>query len=235
MTKSIHWLLIMTIAAVLVAGTVTIGPIAFADEDKGGKAGTPLSFRWNPDDTSSDPNNLIVVNAAFTRIGLNSDSTSDVQAELEGILKDKTKNESSTTVTTSVGTTTISTTVEAQAQKAGKLKGTITIDGEEYSVKFKASGDATILEVTEEFAGPTFSQSLTQEKLTISGTMKMCTEDKKCFKGFGVIKRESSMTTSGSTSITFTTDLLEAEVIGDSGFFKLTMNKLQRTIEVLAP
>ena len=235
MTKSIHWLLIMTIAAVLVAGTVTIGPIAFADEDKGGKASTPLSFRWNPDDTSSDPNNLIVVNAAFTRIGLNSDSTSDVQAELEGILKDKTKNESSTSVTTTVGSSTITSIVEAQAQKAGKLKGTVTIDGEEYSVKFKASGDATILEVTEEFVSPSGTQSAIQEKLTISGTVKMCTVDKNCFKGFGVINRESNMTIFGTTSITFNTDTLSAEVIGDNGLFELTMTKFQRTVEVLTP
>ena len=51
------------------------------------------------------------------------------------------------------------------------------------------------------------SQVLTQEKLTISGTVKMCTDDKECLEGFGIIRREVSTTSSGGDSITFATDL----------------------------
>jgi len=231
MTKTIHLLSILAIAVILI-GSISIGTVAFADDHKKGE--TPISFSWNPDDASSDPNNLVVVNGSFERLSLLSDSTA-AQGEVTGTLKAKIKNESTTSVETTVGTTTIATTVEAHSQKASKLKGTITIDGKVFSVNFKPSGDVTILQVNESFTGPTFSQSLTQEKLTISGTIKMCTDDKECLKGFGVIRQQVSTTSSGGINITFVTDTLEAEVIGDSGLFKLTLSKLQRILEETTP
>jgi len=35
----------------------------------------------------------------------------------------------------------------------------------------------------------------------------MCTDDKECLEGFGIIRREVSTTSSGGDSITFATDL----------------------------
>jgi len=237
MTKTIHFLSILAIAVILI-GSISIGTVAFADDDddddddKKGK--TPISFSWTPDDSSSDLNNLIIVSGSFSRLGLLSDTTTAVQGEFAGNLKAKIKNESTTSVVTTTGSTTISTTVEAHSQKASKLQGTITIDGEEFSVKFKPAGQVTILQVTESFTGPTVNRSLTQEKITISGTVKMCTDDKECLEGFGTVRRESSITFFEGDTITFVTDELEAEVIGDSGLFKLGLSKLQRTVE-LAP
>ena len=196
----------------------------------------PISFSWNPDDSSSDPNNLIVVSGSFSRIGLLSDTTTDVQAELSGKLIGKPKNNSETTVTTIVGTTTITTSVSAFSRSADNFNGVVTIDGETYAVMFKTTAvDPTILEVSETFSGPTFSQSLEQNKLTILGSIDMCTDDDECLEGFGTIRREVSITSSGGNTITFATDELEAEVIGDSGLFELKLSKLQRTVEITAP
>jgi len=191
-----------------------------------------LVFSWNPDDTSSDPDNLIVVNGKFTRQGLLFDSTSDVQGELAGNLKAKIKNESTTIVETTAGSSTITTTVEAHSQKASKLQGTITIDGDVFVVKFKPSSQATILTVVDEFSVPAGTQTTTLEKLTISGKLKMETADKtKSFEGFGVLREESSTTEAGGNSITFSTIILQAELIGDAGFFELNLSKMQRTVE----
>ena len=198
MTKTIHFLSIFAVAAILI-GSISVGTVAFADDKN--KAETPISFSWDPADAPSDLNNLIVINGAFSRLGLLSDSTTDLQGEFSGNLKDKIKNESTTIVETTVGTTTISTTVEAHSQKAGMLKGTIIIDGENFSVKFKPSGIVTILQVNEVFSGPTFSQSLTKEGLRISGTIKMCTDVNECLEGFGTVRRDTSMTSSGETPL----------------------------------
>ena len=76
MTQTIHFLSILAIAVILI-GSISVGTVAFADDHKKGK--TPISFSWNPDDSSSDPNNLIVISGSFTRQALLSDFTTDVQ------------------------------------------------------------------------------------------------------------------------------------------------------------
>jgi len=144
-------------------------------------------------------------------------------------------NTSVETVTTTAGSTTITTTVEAHSHKTVKKisVGVISIDGEEFELKFKVVDNrATGLDITEEFSGPTFSQAVSQKKITIPGNMVMCNDDKTtCFEGFGVIRRESSITESGGNRITFATDELEAELIGDDGLFNLSLSKLQRIVE----
>ena len=69
MTKTI---IILAIAAAFVAGTIGTGTIAYAGDDSDDSEDQPLLFSWNPDDTSSDPNNLIIVNGVFARQGLGS-------------------------------------------------------------------------------------------------------------------------------------------------------------------
>ena len=125
MTKTKYWLSILAISVVLIAGSIAVNPIALATvagEDE------PLLFRWDPADTSSDPNNLIVVSGSFTRTGISSDSTTDVQGQVEGLLKGDSENNSETTVVTSVGPSTITTTVKAKSQDANDLEGEILID-----------------------------------------------------------------------------------------------------------
>ena len=226
MTKTI---IILAISMAFVVGSIATGTIAFADDEE-----TPLFFSWDPADTSSDPNNLIIITATFSRIGLLSDSTTDVQGEFEGLLKGDSENESETTVTTTVGPNTISTTVIAESHDADGLEGEIQIDGDTFEAKLSlVESKTTTAQVNEEFSGPSGTQTLEQKKLTIPVTIEMCTDDDKCFEGFGIIRRESSQTTSGGFSITFTTDALEAEVIGDSGLFDLKMSRLQRTVETI--
>ncbi len=236
MTKTI---MILAIAAAFVAGSIGTGTIAYAGDDDGEDDGEdePLLFSWTPDDTSSDPNNLIVVNGGFQRLGLLSDSTSDVTAEIEGLLKGDSENNSETTVTTTAGTTTITTMVTAKSQDGNDLEGQIQIDGETFVTKLSLlSSKITSLKVNEEFSGPTFSQALEQQKLTIPVSIEMCSDDDdKCFEGFGTIRREISETSSGGTTIIFATDSLEAEVIGDTGLFELKMSKVQRTIDPPLP
>jgi len=229
MTQTIHFLSLLVVAVILI-GSTSVGTVAVAADKE-----PPISFSWDPADTSTDPFHTISVNGAFTRIGLLSDTTADVQGELAGTLKSKIKNESTTMTETTAGTTTITTTAEAHSQKAGKFQGTITIDGEEFSVKFKPSGDATILQDTEAFSGPTFSQTSDGEKLTISGTVKMCNDNKECLEGFGTIQRDASQFTSPTLSVTIVTDTLEAEVIGDTGLFELKLSKLIRIIVLASP
>jgi len=227
MTKTI---MILAIAAAFVAGSIGTGTIAYAGNDDG--EDEPLLFRWDPADTSDDLNHLIIIHGTFARMGLLSDSTTDVQAELAGLLKGDSENNSETTVSTTVGTTTITTTVKAKSQDGNDLEGQIQIDGNVYETKFTLlESKITLLEVNEEFIGSTFSQALEQQKITIPVTIEMCTDDDKCFEGFGVIRRESSQTTSGGATITFATDELEAEVIGDSGLFQLKLSKLERIVE----
>ena len=195
----------------------------------------PISFSWNPDDSSSDPNNLVVVNGSFTRIGLLSDTTTDVQGEFQGALVGNPEDVSETTVSTTIGTLTIDTTVKSQSIGADPLTGEIRIDGERFSATLSPSTQVTELGVEETFTGPTFSQSLVQEKLTIPVAISMCnTSNTKCFTGFGIIREESSVTSSGGSTITFITDELESEIIGDTGLFKLNLSKLQRIV-VLTP
>jgi len=193
----------------------------------------PISFSWNPDDNSSDPSHLVIVSGSFSRMGLLSDSTTDVHGELSGKLIGKPQNNSETTVTTMAGTTTITTSVSAFSRSADNFNGVIEIDGEAYTVMFKTTAvDPTILEVNETFSGPTFSQSLEQNKLTILGSIDMCNADT-CFEGFGIIREEVSTTISGGNQITFATDELEAEVIGDEGLFELKLSKLQRIVQTI--
>ncbi len=196
----------------------------------------PISFSWNPDDSSSDPNNLVVVNGSFARQGLLSDTTTDVQGELQGALVGNPEDVSETTVTTTIGTTTIVTTVKAQSRGADQLTGQISIDGEAFSATLSPSARPTELGVEETFTGPTFNQSLVHEKLTVPVAVSLCnTSNTKCFTGFGIIRAESSLTTSGGNSITFITEELEAEIIGDTGLFELNLSKLQRIVVVLTP
>ena len=218
------------LAGILILSTFTLStPFTFADEDK--KKGTPISFSWDPADSSADRKHLILIFGTFEREGPIPDRTTDVQGEIAGTLKSKIKNESTTTTETIDGSKTITTTAEAHSQKAGKFKGTITIDGEEFSVKFKPSGDATILQDTEVSTGPPIDQTINLEVLTISGTVKMCNDNKECLEGFGTIRRQSIQTSVPLGSVTFATDALEAEVIGDDGIFKLELNRTER-IEV---
>jgi len=231
MTKTI---MILAIAAAFVAGSIGTGTIAYAGDDGEDE---PLLLRWDPADTSSDPNNLIVINNSFTRLGLTSETTSDVTAEIEGLLKGDSENNSETTVTTTAGTTTITTTVIAKSQDASDLVGEIQIEGEGFDVKLKILGSkTTTLEVSAEFNSPSGSQTSEQDKLTIPVTIEMCnSDDTKCFQGFGTIRSESSQTTIGTSSVTFLTDSLEAELIGEDGLFELKMNKLQRIIDPPLP
>ena len=224
--------MILAIAAAFVAGSIGTGTIAYAGDDGEDE---PLLFSWNPADSSSDPNNLIVISGSFTRMGLISDSTLDVTAEFEGLLKGDSENNSETTVSTMVGSNTITTTVKAKSQDADDLEGEFQIDGELFEAKLTLlKSKVTSVEVNEEFSGPTFSQTLEQQKITIPVTIEMCSDDDKCFEGFGVIRRESSTTLSGGSTITFATDELEAEVIGDTGLFVLNLSKLQR-IDITTP
>jgi len=225
MTKTI---LILAIAAAFVAGFIGTGTIAYAGDDGEGE---PLLFVWDPAETSSDPTNLIAVNGAFTRIGLSSDTTSDVQGEFEGLLKGDSENNSETTQSTTVGTTTITTTVKAKSQDANDLEGAIQIDGDTFVTKLTLlKSKTTTLEVTDVFSSPILMQTAAVKKLTIPVTVEMCNDDDKCFEGFGVLRRESNETTVGGSQITFSTDTLEAELIGEDGLFALSMTKFQRTV-----
>ncbi len=82
--------MILAIAAAFVAGSIGTGTIAYAGDDDGDDE--PLLFRWDPADTSSDPNNLIIITGSFSRMGLLSDSTTDVTAEFEGLLEGESEN-----------------------------------------------------------------------------------------------------------------------------------------------
>ena len=234
MGKTKYWLSILAISVVLIAGSLAVSPIAIADDDDDDE--TPISFVWDPADSSPDPNNLIVISGSFSRAGLLSDTTTDVAGEVEGLLKGDSENNSETTVTTMIDSTTITTTVKAKSQDANDLEGEISIDGVTYATKLTLlASKTTTLEVSEVFSGPTFSQSLMQEKLTIPVTIEMCVDDDQCFQGFGVIRREVSATESEGSTITFSTDELEAELINDTGLFELKLSKLQRTVEVVPP
>jgi len=219
------------IASILILGTLGISQNVFVSAEAGEEK-TPISFSWDPADTSADPNHLIIISGTFERQGPIPDSTTDLKGELAGTLKSKIKNESTTMTETIDGTKTITTTAEAHSQKAGKFQGTITIDGEEFSVKFKPSGDVTILQDIQVSTGPTIDLTINLEKLTISGTVKMCNDNKECLEGFGIIQRLSSQSSEPLGSVTFVTDLLEAEVIGDDGLFELELTRTER-IEVI--
>jgi len=198
-----------------------------------------LDFVWDPADSSSDPTNLIVISGSFVRVGLFSDITTDVQGEISIGLTGAESNISETSLETTVGDTTITTTVNAHSHETVKKNpdGVISIDGEDFKLKFKTSGTTvTVVDIDEEFVRPIGTTTLLQQKITIPGSIVMCNGDKTtCFEGFGVIRRESSVTEFGGSTVTFSTDELEAELIGDSGFFNLNLSKLQRTVAVAAP
>jgi len=234
MAKTKYELSILAISIVLIAGSLAVSPIAIADDDDEEKE-TPLLFVWDPAETSSDPDNLITVSGSFTRVGLTSDTTSDVSGEIEGELEGQTDNESTTIQETIVGSTTITTTVNAHSDKADHLEGVIFIDGEGFVVDLEATSVATILEVTDEFTSPELDQSATLKKLTIPVEVEMNHDDVTIFEGFGVIRLESNRVEAGGSVITFTTTTLEAELIGDTGFFVLQMTHFQRTVEVISP
>jgi len=228
MTKTI---MILAIAVAFVAGSIGTGTIAYAGDDGEEE---PLLFVWDPAETSSDPANLIAVNADFTRVGLSSDTTSDVQGEFEGLLKADSENNSETTQSTTVGSTTITTTVKAKSQDANDLEGEIQIDGDTFVTKLTLlKSKTTTLEVTDVFSSPIITQTSELKKLTIPVTIEMCSDDDNCFQGFGVLRRESNETTAGGSQITFSTDTLEAELIGETGFFELKMTRFQRTVETI--
>lgn len=196
----------------------------------------PISFSWDFADTSSDPNNLVVVSGSFTRQGLLSERTTDVQGELQGALVSNPEDVSETTVTTVVWDTTIVTTVQAQSRGADQLTGQISIDGERFSATLSPSARATELGVEDTFTSPSDTTSLVQEKLTIPVAVSLCNaSNMKCFAGFGVIRAESSLTTEVGFSLTFITEELEAEIIGDTGLFNLNLSKLQRIVVVATP
>ena len=123
-------LLITAIA--LVAVSLAVSPIAIATNDGEDQ---PLLFSWNANDSSSDPNNLIIVTGSFTRMGLLSDTTTDVGGEFLGLLKGESENNSEKSVVTTVSTTTISTTVKSSSHDANDLEGEIQIDGETFETK----------------------------------------------------------------------------------------------------
>jgi len=230
MTRTKFWSSILAISVVLIAGSLAVSPIAIADDVDDDGEDEELLFRWNPDDTSEDLNNLIGISGSFSRIGFSSDITSDVQGEIEGELEGETDNEFTVT-SVSPGTTTITTTVNSHSRMVDGFKGQITIDGEEFDVEFKvASKRATTLQVTDEFTG-SLTQTSTQERLTIPVTIEMCDDNDKCFEGFGVIRRDSTITTTVVFgTVSFFNDSLEAELIGDTGLFQLNLLRFQKTI-----
>jgi len=229
MTKTKYWLSILAISVVLIAGSLAVSPIAIATDDGEDK---PLFFRWNPDDRSEDPSNLIAISGSLIQQGLTSNLTTDVQGEFEGLLKADSENNSETTVVTSVGTSTITTTVNAKSQDANDLEGEIQIDGDTFATKLTLlKSKTTTLQVTEEFSGPAGTQTATIEKLTIPVTIEMCNDDDKCFVGFGTIRSETSATSTGVAIITFITNSLETEIIGEDGLFELNLRFFQRIVE----
>jgi len=226
MTQTIHFLSILAIAVILI-GSISVGTVVVAADEE-----LPISFSWDPADKSTDPLHSIDVNGAFTRLGLLSDTTTDVQGEIAGTLESEIENESTTMTEITIGTTTFTATAEAHSQEADEFKGTITIDGEEFSVEFEPSGDATILQTTEAFTTPTTSQTSDGEILTISGTVKMCNDNEECLEGFGIIRREVTQSTLPTLNAFITTDRLEAEVIGDDGLFSLNMFRSERIFTI---
>lgn len=240
MTKTI---LVLALATTIIMGTIALSILpAYAPSPKGldvceviDEDNCRLVFSWLRDDASSDPDNLIIITGSFSRLGLLSDSTFDVQGSLDGMMIGAAKSISSKSITTTAGTATITTTVDAKSRGVNNLMGTVLIDGVAYTTTLKAAGlDATLLQVSETFTTPTSSQSVSQAKVTIPTMVKMCNDDESnCFHGFGVIRRESSQTTSGGSTITFATDELDAEVLNENGLFRLTLSKIQRTLETI--
>ncbi len=239
MTKTI---MALSLATTIIMGTIALSILpAYAPSPKGldvceliDEDNCRLVFSWLPADTSSDPANLIIITGSFSRLGLLSDSTTDVQGSLEGMMIGAAKSISSKSVTTTAGTATISTTVDAKSRGVNNLMGTVLIDGVAYTTTLKAAGlDATLIQVSETFTSPTFSQSVIISQVTIPTMVKMCNDDEsKCFHGFGTIRRGSSQSTTPSgESVTFSTDELEAEVLNEDGLFSLRLLFIQRTVE----
>ena len=224
MTQTIHFLSILAIAVILI-GSISVGTVVVAADEE-----LPISFSWDPADKSTDPFHRIVVGGDFTRLGLLSDTTTDVQGEIAGTLESEIENESTTMTETIDGTKTITTTAEAHSQEADEFRGTITIDGEEFSVEFEPSGDVAIFQDTKVSTGPTTDETRNLELLTISGTVKMCNDNEECLEGFGIIRREVSQSTLPTFNAFITTDRLEAEVIGDDGLFRLNMFRSESII-----
>jgi len=193
-----------------------------------------LDFVWDPADISSDPANLIAISGSFSRVGLVSDTTTDVKGEISIGLTEAESNKSVTTVTTNPGSSTIITTVEAHSHEVVKKNpdGIIFIDGEEFRFKFKTSCClVTVLDSTEEFTGPNFSQTSDLQSITIPGTVQLYNGKEKVLEGFGTIRSESSATSTGVAIVTFITKSLEAEIIGEDGLFSLKLFLLQRITE----
>jgi len=222
--------IVPVIASILILGALGFSQNVFVPAEANGGE-TPISFSWDPADTSADRNHIIVISGTFERQGQVSDRTTAVQGEIAGTLESEIENESTTMTETIDGTKTITITAEAHSQEADEFKGTITIDGEEFSVEFEPSGDVAIFQDTKVSTGPTIDETINKEILTISGTVKMCNDNEECLEGFGIIRRQLLQTLDPSGSITFLTDTLDAEVIGDDGLFKLELDRLER-IEV---
>ena len=231
MTRTKFWSSFLAISVVLIASFLAVSPIAIADDvDDDDGEDEELLFRWNPDDAFDDNGNFIVITGSLTRIGFFSDITRDVQGEVEGLLKGDSENNSEKIVSTT-GPPTITTTIKAKSQDADDLEGVIQIGGNAFETKLTVlDSEATSLEVIDEISGPSGTQTATQERLTIPVTIEMCDDNDKCFDGFGVIRRESSITEFGGVTLSFSTDTLEAELIDDSGLFQLNLLRIQRTV-----
>jgi len=191
-----------------------------------------LDFVWDPADTSSDP--ITIVGGSFDRVSVAGEKTFDVKGELSVELEEEAENISEKIVITTLGDTTSTFTVKAHSHEGEGLGGLIFIDGQEFTVEFKTSdGVVTVLDSVDAAVSPTRTIIGTQQKITIPGLIEMCNDDETtCFEGFGVIRRESSITTDTKFGFTvsISTDRLEAELIGDSGLFLLKLNRLQQTV-----
>ena len=232
MTRTKFWSSFLAISVVLIAGSLAVSPIAIADDvDDDDGEDEELLFRWNPDDAFDDNGNFIVITGSLTRIGFFSDITRDVQGEVGGLLKGDSENNSEKIVSTTSGSVTTTITIKAKSQDADDLEGVIQIGGNAFETKLTVlDSEATSLEVIDESSGPSGTQTATQERLTIPVTIEMCDDNDKCFDGFGVIRRESSITEFGGVTLSFSTDTLEAELIDDSGLFQLNLLRIQRTV-----
>ncbi len=53
----------------------------------------------------------------------------------------------------------------------------------------------------------------------------------KIFEGFGTLRSETSVISNAIAIVTFNSDVLEAEVINETGLFDLNLTFIQRTTE----
>ena len=194
-----------------------------------------LDFVWDPAETSSDP--IIAISGSFDRVLEPGEKTFDVKGELSVELEEEAENISEKIVITTLGDTTSTFTVKAHSHEGEGLGGLIFIDGQEFTVEFKTSdGVVTMLDVVDEAVSVSPPRTIitTQQKIIIPGSIVMCNDDETtCFEGFGVIRRESIITsdTKFGFTVSISTDRLDAELIGDTGFFKLELSRFfQQTV-----